>query len=292
MPQTVRKAVIPAAGMGTRFLPVTRAVPKVLLPVLDRPLIQYAVAECAAAGIDQIAFVLSPGAGVVADYFRPNRLLERALDERGDEARLAQQREINSLAEITVIEQTDAKGLGHAVLMARDFVGDEPFAVLLPDDLIWSDTPAIAQLARISGKYGGSVVAAKRVPQEAIPNLGIIDAEPIDGPDASGVHRVRGLVEKPPLSEAPSDLAIIGRYVLTPSVFDRIESGAAGALGEIQLTDAIAAAIGSEPVHACEFEGDHIDAGTPHGMLAAIVYEARRRPDFSDAVAALGLSQD
>ncbi len=292
MPQTVRKAVIPAAGMGTRFLPVTRAVPKVLLPVLDRPLIQYAVAECAAAGIDQIAFVLSPGAGVVAGYFRPNKLLERALEERGDEARLAQQREINSLAEITVIEQTDAKGLGHAVLMARDFVGDEPFAVLLPDDLIWSDTPAIAQLARISGKYGGSVVAAKRVPQEAIPNLGIIDAEPIDGPDASGVHRVRGLVEKPPLAEAPSDLAIIGRYVLTPGVFDRIESGAAGALGEIQLTDAIAAAIGSEPVHACELEGDHIDAGTPHGMLAAIVYEARRRPDFSDAVAALGLSQD
>ena len=292
MPQTVRKAVIPAAGMGTRFLPVTRAVPKVLLPVLDRPLIQYAVAECAAAGIDQIAFVLSPGAGMIADYFRPNKLLERALEERGDEARLAQQREINSLAEITVIEQTDAKGLGHAVLMARDFVGDEPFAVLLPDDLIWSDTPAIAQLARISGKYGGSVVAAKRVPQEAIPNLGIIDAEPIDGPDASGVHRVRGLVEKPPLAEAPSDLAIIGRYVLTPGVFDRIESGAAGALGEIQLTDAIAAAIGSEPVHACEFEGDHIDAGTPHGMLAAIVYEARRRPDFSDAIAALGLSRD
>ncbi|MCH7593101.1 MAG: NTP transferase domain-containing protein [Chloroflexi bacterium] len=278
--------------MGTRFLPVTRAVPKVLLPVLDRPLIQYAVAECAAAGIDQIAFVLSPGAGVVADYFRPNKLLERALEERGDEARLAQQREINSLAEITVIEQTDAKGLGHAVLMARDFVGDEPFAVLLPDDLIWSDTPAIAQLARISGKYGGSVVAAKRVPQEAIPNLGIIDAELIDEPDASGVHRVRGLVEKPPLAEAPSDLAIIGRYVLTPGVFDRIESGAAGALGEIQLTDAIAAAIGSEPVHACEFEGDHIDAGTPHGMLAAIVYEARRRPDFSDAIAALGLSLD
>ncbi|MCH7641683.1 MAG: NTP transferase domain-containing protein [Chloroflexi bacterium] len=278
--------------MGTRFLPVTRAVPKVLLPVLDRPLIQYAVAECAAAGIDQIAFVLSPGAGMIADYFRPNKLLERALEERGDEARLAQQREINSLAEITVIEQTDAKGLGHAVLMARDFVGDEPFAVLLPDDLIWSDTPAIAQLARISGKYGGSVVAAKRVPQEAIPNLGIIDAELIDEPDASGVHRVRGLVEKPPLAEAPSDLAIIGRYVLTPGVFDRIESGAAGALGEIQLTDAIAAAIGSEPVHACEFEGDHIDAGTPHGMLAAIVYEARRRPDFSDAIAALGLSRD
>ncbi|MCH8817909.1 MAG: NTP transferase domain-containing protein [Chloroflexi bacterium] len=146
MPQTVRKAVIPAAGLGTRFLPVTRVVPKVLLPVLDRPLIHYAVAECAAAGIDQIAFVLSPGAEAVADYFRPNELLERALEERGDADHLAQQKKINSLADITVLEQADAKGLGHAVLMARDFVGDESFAVLLPDDLIWSDTPAIAQL--------------------------------------------------------------------------------------------------------------------------------------------------
>ena len=296
MPQTVRKAVIPAAGLGTRFLPVTRVVPKILLPVLDRPLIHYAVAECAAAGIDQIALVLSPGAEAVADYFRPNELLERALEERGDADHLAQQKKINSLADITVLEQADAKGLGHAVLMARDFVGDESFAVLLPDDLIWSDTPAIAQLTRISEERGGSVVAAKRVPRSAIPNLGIIDAEPIAGPketgDSSRVHRVRGLVEKPPIEEAPSDLAIIGRYVLTPGVFDRIESGSAGALGEIQLTDAIAAAIGSEPVHACEFEGHHIDAGTPPGMLAATVYEARRRPELSDAVAALGLARD
>ncbi len=285
MPQSVRKAVIPAAGLGTRFLPVTRVVPKPLLPVLDRPLIQYAVSEAAAAGIEQIAFVLSPGAEVIAEYFRPNELLERALAERGDDARLAQQREINALAEITVIEQTEAKGLGHAVLMAREFVGNEPFAVFLPDDLFWSDTPVIAQLISVSEEHGGNVVAAKRVAQEVIPNLGIIDAEAI----GDGVHRVRGLVEKPSLAEAPSDLAIIGRYVLTPGVFERIESGSAGALGEIQLTDAIAAAIGTEPVHACEFEGLHIDAGTPSGMLAATVYEARRRPEFSDAVAALGL---
>ncbi|MDA1256370.1 MAG: sugar phosphate nucleotidyltransferase [Chloroflexi bacterium] len=287
MPQKVRKAVIPAAGLGTRFLPVTRAVPKPLLPVLDRPLIHYAVAEAAAAGIDQIAMVLSPGDDAIADYFRPNVRLERAFGERGDAVRLAQQKEINGLAEITVLEQTVARGLGHAVLMARDFVGDEPFAVFLPDDLIWSVTPAIAQLARISEEHGGSVVAAKRVPQEAIPNLGIIDAESV----GHGVHRVRGLVEKPPLEKAPSDLAIIGRYILTPGVFDRIEYGSAGALGEIQLTDAIAAAIGVEPVHACEFEGDHIDAGTPAGMLAATIYEARRRPEFSDAVAALGLTR-
>ncbi len=280
MVQAVRKAVIPAAGLGTRFLPVTSAVPKPLLPVIDRPLIHYGVAELAAAGIREIAMVLSPGLEAVAEYFQPNGALQRALEERGDADRLAMLKEINELAEITVIEQTEAKGLGHAVLMARDFIGDEPFAVLLPDDLIWSDTPAIAQLAQVFDGHGGSVLAAKRVAREAIPNLGIIDADPM----GDRVHRVQGLIEKPPIEEAPSDLAIIGRYILTPGVFDRIEHGAIGALGEIQLTDAIAAAIGSEPVHACEFEGDHIDAGTPPGMLAASLYEARRRPGLQGAV--------
>ncbi len=285
MPQTVRKAVIPAAGLGTRFLPVTSAVPKPLLPVIDRPLIHYGVAELAAAGIHEIAMVLSPGLEAVAGYFRPNIPLQNALEGRGDAARLAQLKEISDLAEITVIEQTEARGLGHAVLMARDFIADEPFAVLLPDDLIWSDVPAIAQLASVSEEHGGSVLAAKRVRREAIPGLGIIDSDPV----GRGVHRVHGLVEKPPIEEAPSDLAIIGRYVLTPGVFDRIEYGSAGALGEIQLTDAIAGAIGAEPVHAIEFEGDHIDAGTPPGMFAANVYESRRRDDLSGVISELGI---
>jgi UTP--glucose-1-phosphate uridylyltransferase len=285
MPQKVRKAVIPAAGLGTRFLPITSAIPKPLLPVIDRPLIYYAVAEAAASGIHEIAMVLSPGLEAVADYFSPNAPLEEALKERGDTERLAMLHEIHGLAEVTVIEQTEAKGLGHAVLMARDFVGDETFAVILPDDLIWSDTPAIAQLAQVVEEHGGSVVAAKRVPREAIPNLGIIDADPLGG----GVHRVHGLIEKPPIEEAASDLAIIGRYVLTSRVFDRIESGSAGALGEIQLTDAIAAAIGEEPLHAREFEGDHIDAGTSPGLFAANVYEARRRDDMAGVIAEFGL---
>lgn len=280
MVQPVRKAVIPAAGLGTRFLPVTSAVPKPLLPVIDKPLIEYGVAELAASGIQDIAMVLSPGLEAVAEYFRPNAPLLKALEERGDSDRLARLREINELADITVIEQTEARGLGHAVLMARDFIGDEPFAVLLPDDLIWSSTPAIAQLTQVSEQHGGSVVAAKRVAREAISSLGIIDADPMGG----GVHNVRGLVEKPPIEEAPSDLAIIGRYILTPRVFDRIEHGSAGALGEIQLTDAIASAIGAEPVYACEFTGDHIDAGTPPGMLAASLYEARRRPELSSVI--------
>jgi UTP--glucose-1-phosphate uridylyltransferase len=288
MPQKVRKAVIPAAGLGTRFLPVTSAVPKPLLPVIDRPLIFYAVAEAAAAGIHEIAMVLSPGLEAVADYFSPNGPMEEALEERGDTERLAMLHKIHSLAEVTVLEQTEPKGLGDAVLMARAFVGDETFAVILPDDLIWSDTPAIAQLAQVAEEHGGSVVAAKRVPSEAIPNLGIIDADPLGG----GVHRVQGLVEKPSFKEAPSDLAIIGRYVLTSGVFDRIKHGAAGALGEIQLTDAIAAAIGQEPLHAREFEGDHIDAGTPAGLFAANIYEARRRDDMAEVIAELGLLPD
>ena len=285
MPQKVRKAVIPAAGLGTRFLPVTSAVPKPLLPVIDKPLIFYAVAEAAAAGIHEIAMVLSPGLEAVAGYFSPNGPMEEALEERGDTERLTMLHEIHSLAEVTVLEQTEAKGLGDAVLMARAFVGDETFAVILPDDLIWSNTPAITQLAQVAEEHGGSVVAAKRVPRETIPNLGIIDADTV----GEGVHRVQGLIEKPSLEEAPSDLAIIGRYVLTPGVFNRIEHGAVGALGEIQLTDAIAAAIGQEPLHAREFAGYHIDAGTPAGLFAANVYEARRRDDMAGVIAELGL---
>jgi UTP--glucose-1-phosphate uridylyltransferase len=284
MPQTVRKAVIPAAGLGTRFLPVTSAVPKPLLPVFDKPLIHFGVEELANAGIHEIAMVLSPGLDPVAAYFRPNGALQAALEERGDEERLAQLKSINEMADITVIEQTEARGLGHAVLMARDFIGDESFAVLLPDDLIWSDDPAIAQLARVTKAQGGSAIAAKRVQQEAIPSLGIIDSEQIE----TGVHRVSGLVEKPTLEEAPSDLAIIGRYILTPGVFERIEQGSTGALGEIQITDGIAAAIGSEPVHAVEFVGDHIDAGTPIGMFAANAYEAHRRGLLSSVISTLG----
>ncbi|MFW6174504.1 MAG: UTP--glucose-1-phosphate uridylyltransferase [Chloroflexota bacterium] len=277
MAYSIKKAVIPCAGLGTRFLPVTRSVPKVLLPVVDRPLIHFAVEEAAQAGIDQIALVVSPGMDSVAGYFGSQPVLENALEAKGDEERLAQQREIAGMADVETIVQHEPKGLGHAVLMAKDFVGDEPFAVFLPDDLIWADPPAISQLIRIAEKHGGSVLAGKHVPQEAIPNLGIIDAEHTGGREWS----VKGLVEKPPLEEAPTDLAIIGRYVLSPSVFRHIESGAPGALGEIQLTDAIAATMPAEPVHACAFEGDHIDAGTPRGMLQATLYEASRRPDLA-----------
>ncbi len=286
MPGALRKAVIPAAGLGTRFLPVTRAVPKPLLPVLDKPLIQYAVEEAAAAGIREIALVVSPGMEAIAEYFAPQPALERALAEKGDHERLEQQRAISGLAEVTSVLQPEPRGLGHAVLMARDFVGGETFAVFLPDDLFWSDAPVIGQLADVAERYGGSAVAGKRVAPEVVPYVGIIDGDEVD----NGVYRVRGLVEKPRLSDARSDLAIIGRYVLSPSVFDHIERGKPGALGEIQITDAIAALIGDEPVHALEYSGHHIDAGTMPGLFRAALYEATRRPELSlpDAVGPWG----
>lgn len=284
MVQAVRKAVIPAAGLGTRFLPVTSAVPKPLLPVIDKPLIEYGVAELASSGIHEIAIVLSPGLEAVADYFRPSESLIEELTKREDSERLTRLRKITELADITLIEQKEPRGLGHAVLMAQDFIGDEPFAVLLPDDLIWSQVPVIAQLTRVFEELKGNVLAAKRVPTESISSLGIIASDPL----TPGVHRVHGLIEKPLLEEAPSDLAIIGRYILMPEVFDRVKNGLVGALGEIQLTDAIATTIGTTPLHACEFTGHHIDAGTPRGMLEANLYEAQRRPDLKDLITGPG----
>jgi UTP--glucose-1-phosphate uridylyltransferase len=276
----VTKAVIPAAGFGTRFLPVTRSVPKVLLPVLARPLIHYTVAEAVASGIEEIALILSPGADAVASYFSPQPVLEQALEARGNDTLLEQQRSIARMARIIPLIQQEARGLGHAVFMARDFVENEPFAVLLPDDVIWGDVPVIAQLLQVRRRFGGSVVAAKEVPDEAVEALGIIDGDPV----ADRVRAVKRLVEKPRLQDAPSNLGIVGRYILTPAVLDHLAEERTGAGGEIQLTDAIAATIGTEPVHSCTFEGEHADAGTPAGMLEAALREARDDPALRSRV--------
>ena len=270
----VRKAIIPAAGLGTRFLPATRVVPKPLLPVLSRPLIHYSVAEAAAAGIQEIALVVSPGHEAIARYFEAQPKLERALQERGNAAELGRQRAITDLANVSVIIQEEALGLGHAVHVARAFAGDAPFAVLLPDDIFWAGTPVIGQLVQVHAERGGMVLAAELVPDERVPSLGIIDGEPV----AEHVYEVRGLVEKPAMDEAPSNLAILGRYILTPEVFEHLAKARAGAGGEIQLTDAISAALGTIPVHAREVAADHADAGTPPGMLGAALREARDDP--------------
>ncbi len=269
----MRTAVIPVAGFGTRFLPVTRSVPKVLVPVVDTPPIQYAVEEAILAGIDKIVLVMSPGHESVAGYFDSAPELEKALERRGDERALEEIRRISGLADIEYVYQERPLGLGHAVLTARDAVGAEPFAVFLPDDLVWSDAPTIGAMIDVFQKRRGAVVAVRKVPDQAVSSLGIIAPIPLD----DEVYEVAGMVEKPALEDAPSNLAIIGRYVLPADVFEKIERVRPGALGEIQLTDAISMLLETQKVFAYEFPGVHFDVGTPVGLLKASVYSALSR---------------
>ncbi|MDP7224439.1 MAG: UTP--glucose-1-phosphate uridylyltransferase [SAR202 cluster bacterium] len=272
----VRKAVIPVAGFGTRFLPVTKAIPKVLIPVLDHPAIHYCVEEASRAGIRDIVFVVSNDQEAIGRYFDSNPELENHLASRSGTARLDALNAINSMVNVTTVLQEEQRGLGHAVLMARDEIGNEAFAVFLPDDIIRHTSPTIAAMVKIHEENGANVLAVKQVPDSAIPNLGIIDPDP----GSSDVRRVRGMVEKPKLEEAPSDLAIIGRYVLAPEVFDAIERAGKGALGEIQITDAIAKFIDGPGVFAYLFPGDHFDVGMPLGMLKAAIHEGLGRDDM------------
>ena len=276
----VRKAVIPAAGFGTRFLPVTRTIPKVMLPVLDEPAIQFSVREAAQAGIEHIVFVISRGQEATSDYFQPVPALERALKERGNTELLNEMREISSMVETSFVYQDEQLGLGHAVLMAKDEIGNEPFAVFLPDDIIFSDSPVIGDMVKVFSKYGSSVLAVKRVSDEAVPNLGIIDAEAL----TDRVYRVKRMVEKPPLEDAPSNLAIVARYVLTSEIFDVLEHTPRGANNEIQLTDAIDALRAEQGAYAYEFTANHFDAGRPIGLLQASIYAAHERGYLTDEI--------
>ena len=274
---SIRKAVIPAAGFGTRFLPVTRAIPKVMLPVLNEPAIQFSVREAADAGIERIVFVISRGQEATNDYFQPVPSLEHALEERGNADLLKEMRDISSMMQTSFVYQDEPLGLGHAVLMAKDEIGDEPFAVFLPDDIIFADSPVIGEMMNVFSEYRSCVIAVKQVPDEAIPNLGVIDPEPLN----DKVYRIKGMVEKPRLEDAPSNLAIIGRYVLTPEVFDTLERSRPGAIGEIQLTDAIEAVRAEQGAYAYKIVADHFDVGTPLGMLKASVYAALKRDDMA-----------
>ena len=272
----VRKAVIPAAGFGTRFLPVTRAIPKVMLPIIDQPAIHYSVEEAAKAGIEQVILVISRGQEATSEYFGRVPVLEKALEERGNQALLDRMLAISDMMDVSYVYQEEPLGLGHSVLMAKDAVGDEPFAVFLPDDIIWSDTPTIRRMIDIFDERGGAVISVKEVPDEAVPYLGIVDPEPI----SDDLSRIRRMVEKPKLEDAPSNLAIIGRYVLPPEIFGEIGRTSPGAVGEIQLTDALDAVRESQGAYAYKFPGVHFDVGTPLGMLKASVYAGLHRDDI------------
>ena len=277
----VRKAVFPAAGWGTRFLPATKAQPKEMLPLVDKPIIQYAVEEAVAAGIEQVIIVTSSQKRAIEDHIDLSYELEHLLEEKGDIEMLRQVRAISDLAQVAYIRQKEQLGLGHAVLMAKDLIGHEPFAVILPDDVCVGERPVIGQLIHAYHQTHASVVAVMEVPHEETSRYGVIASEPMDDPlDHGRLHRVTRLVEKPAPEDAPSNLAIIGRYVLTPKIFDKLEQTQRGSGGEIQLTDAIHALMEEQAVFAYEFEGVRYDAGTTMGWLKASVELALQRPDL------------
>ncbi len=278
----VRKAVLPAAGWGTRFLPATKAQPKEMLPLVDKPVIQYAVEEAVAAGIEQIIIVTSSQKRAIEDHFDIDFELEQLLEQRGDVEMLRRIRHISDLAQVAYVRQKEQLGLGHAVLVAKELIGHEPFAVLLSDDVVVGDRPCIGQLIEAYEQTHSSIVAVMEVPHEDVRRYGVIGTPADDVPEGDiRLHRVSRLVEKPDPEEAPSNLAIIGRYVLTPKIFDKLEQTPKGAGGEIQLTDAIEALMEEQSVYAYEFEGTRYDAGTTMGWLKASVELALQRPDLA-----------
>jgi len=277
----VRKAVFPAAGLGTRFLPATKAQPKEMLPLVDKPLIQYGVEEAIQSGIQNILIVTGRGKSAIEDHFDVSFELEHLLETRNKHELLAVVRDISGLIDIAYIRQREALGLGHAVLRARALVGNEPFAVVLSDDVIDAEIPCLRQLLDVYEFFGSSVVALMEVPPDQISAYGVVDAEPVQhNGTRDRLYRIRNMVEKPKQSEAPSNLAIIGRYVLTPEIFASLESIEAGSLGEIQLTDGLKHLLRNRPIYGYKFEGTRYDAGDKLGFLKATVEFALRRDDL------------
>jgi UTP--glucose-1-phosphate uridylyltransferase len=277
----VRKAVFPAAGLGTRFLPATKAMPKEMLPLVDKPLIQYGVEEAMHSGVQNIIIVTGRGKSAIEDHFDVSFELEHLLESRQKKDLLATVRQVSDLINVAYVRQKEALGLGHAVLRARELVGNEPFAAILSDDIIDAETPALRQLLDVYEFYGASVVALMEVPKEQISAYGVVDAEPITDINGGGrLYRIRNLVEKPKAQDAPSNLAIIGRYVLTPEVFESLESIEPGSGGEIQLTDGLKHVLRSRPIYGFRFEGTRYDAGDKQGFLRATVEFALKRHDL------------
>ena len=282
----IRKAVIPAAGLGTRFLPVTKSVPKELLPILDKPMLQYAVEEAAEAGIEQVIIVTSPSKESIASYFQPQPDLDSRLS--GSPELLDKVRHASNLAEVSFVIQEQPLGLGHAVLTAREAVDDEPFVVILPDDIVVHTPGVVAQMVEVSQRYNAGVVAVEPMPWETVQNYGVVDAIFA----GERLYKIRGMVEKPNREDAPSNLSIVGRYILPPEIFQCLERTKPGAKGEIQLTDGLLMLLEQEELFAYEFLGTRYDGGTPMGLLRASLEFALARDDTREATRSLLHSLD
>lgn len=272
----VRKAVILAAGWGTRFLPITRSQPKEMLPLIDKPLIQYAVEEAINSGIEQVIIVTALGKHALEDYFDRSFELEYYLERKGDARLLQKMRELSNLVDICYVRQKEQLGMGHAVLTAKGVVGGEPFAVLTPDDIIVSEIPTLKQMIKIYEESKASVLAVEAVSGEDIKKYGIIKPEKV----SERLYRVLSLVEKPEPAQAPSNLGVVGRYILTPQIFDSLAVTKPGKNREIQLTDALQLLLKEQAIYACELDGVRYDTGTPLGLLKATVAFALKRPDI------------
>ena len=277
----VNKAVIPAAGLGTRFFPITKSVPKELLPILDKPALHYVVNEALEAGITEIIIVTSPGKTALADYFNPDSDFQYHLEMNGDESLIFEMKRLSSMADIRFVTQDKPLGLGHAVLVAKSLVGHEPFAIMLPDDIVRNDTGVLSQILNTVEELSGGVLAVEQVLWEEVGKYGVIDPHQL----SEKYYQVKHLIEKPDISNAPSNLAIVGRYILSPNVFDSLECTVPGAKGEIQLTDALSQLLEYQEIYAYEFEGYRYDCGTPIGLLkASLGFGLSRRETSSDVL--------
>ncbi len=278
MTNKIRKAIFPAAGLGTRFLPATKSSPKEMLPLVDKPLIQYVVEEAVASGVESVLIVTGRDKSSMEDHFDISFELEHLLNQRGKENAANEIRAISDLARISYTRQKEALGLGHAIYQGKDFAGDDPVAALLADDIVISEKPALQQMVEVFEKYDAPVIATMQVEGEAISRFGVIDADEVE----PNVYRVRDMVEKPPFADAPSDLAIIGRYIFTPDIFGAIERTEPGAGGEIQITDAMRILLKERPLYAVKLDGRRHDAGDKLGFLIATVELALQRDDLAN----------
>ncbi|QNU66822.1 UTP--glucose-1-phosphate uridylyltransferase GalU [Ruminiclostridium herbifermentans] len=278
----VRKAIIPAAGLGTRFLPATKAQPKEMIPIVDKPTIQYIVEEAANAGIEDILIISGRNKRAIEDHFDKSYELEEELHRKGKQELLSEVQSISNIANIHYIRQKEAKGLGHAIYCAKSFIGDEPFAVMLGDDIVHSKTPCIKQLMNVYSEYRTTILGVQKVPLQDVTKYGIIAGNQID----EKVYKVKGLVEKPEVEHAPSNIAILGRYIISPRIFEFLESATPGKNGEIWLTDALEKLMEREAMYAYDFEGDRYDVGDRIGFLKATVEFALKREDLKDEFSA------